>query len=85
MSIKSDIKRIFQTNDVRQYDSKQLFLVDGNKLVSYKTIIGRFVGGTWYITNKRYSVTTSRHKSFFAKQTSFPVVYVDVLPSDDHG
>lgn len=40
---KKELKRLFNTENVKQYGSKSLFLVDGNKLVSYKTVVARLI------------------------------------------
>lgn len=64
---------------VEQVGSKQLFIVkvqnsvdkwsyrsiNDTILVSYHTIIGVQRDGLWYITDKRYSVTTSKQTTQF--------------------
>jgi hypothetical protein len=70
MTTKTDIKRIFNTQDVEQLGAKQLFIVGGNKLVSYTTTIGHLYNGQWYITDEKYSRTTTRHVSYFRQWTS---------------
>lgn len=81
---KQDIKHRFDTDDVYQYGSKQLFLVKVSLLVSYKTIIGiskyNHTSGQheWYITTKVYSKTTSRHISWWAyNHRNLVIHYVD--------
>jgi hypothetical protein len=74
-------------NMVRQVNSKQLFIVDtsylGRLLVSYKTTIGLFHNGVWYITNKKFSPTTSKQTTQFINSTSFPVERVSIEIFDD--
>ena len=82
MTTKSDIKQIFQTNDVKQYGSKQLFRVAnarGTFLVSYKTIIGVFDGTAWNITMEKYSKTTTAQTNWFIRNTPFSVNRVSEL------
>lgn len=65
---------------VHQQGSKQLFIVDTPNervLVSYKTTVGKFIDGQWYITTVKYSPTTSKQITQFIKQTMFPVVRVE--------
>jgi hypothetical protein len=90
MTIKSkDIQLAYNVapNMVRQVSSKQLFIVDtsylGRLLVSYKTTIGVFHNGIWYITTKKYSVTTSKQTTQFINSTSFPVERVSIEIFDD--
>ena len=75
--IKFNVKR----DKVKQFNSCQLFIVDstdyGRILVSYTTIIGMFHDLTWYITTRKYSVTTSKQTSTFVKSTPFEVEHVD--------
>ena len=77
-----DICNTFKVSSdkVRQVNSMQLFIVDtchGRKLVSYKTIVGRFVNNTWEFTNKKYDQTTSRQLSIFKRKTVFPITHVE--------
>lgn len=70
--IRFNVKR----DKVRQFNSCQLFVVDtsyGRVLVSYRTIIGLFQGGKWFITSEKYSVTTSKQTNTFISSTSFEV------------
>ena len=66
---------------VKQVKSMQLFIVDspsyGRILVSYRTIIGMFYNGVWYITTEKYSVTTSKQTSTFIRSTPFEVKRVE--------
>lgn len=68
---KSDIKTLFKTNNVKQYGNRNLFLVDGNKLVSYETLIARLIhspgGSYWLVTDQTYSATTSKHIAFWLR------------------
>jgi len=72
----------------KQVDSKQLFICSQripedsgyNKiLVSYRTIVGYYdaTQACWVLTKEKYSVTTSRHLSYFARGRN--VVYIDNL------
>ena len=74
-------------NMIKQIASKQLFIVDtsylGRLLVSYRTTIGVFHNGVWYITTKKYSTTTSKQTSQFINSTSFPVKRVSSETFDD--
>ncbi len=80
-----DIKQLFTTTNVRQFDSKQLFIVDGQLLVSYKTVIGWYNYKTqqWHVTNKYYSRTTSGHISYFMKKNS-PVIREEIIEDINH-
>lgn len=72
-------------NNVTQIDSKHLFIVELSNgktaLVSYYTIVGYYVFGTWYITSKKYSATTSRQLSKFASGRT--VIKVDDIDNID--
>jgi hypothetical protein len=66
----------------------QLFVVEGNiigkykkYLISYNTIVGQFMNGTWYITKVFYSVSTSRQINRFIRETKLTVVRVDNIHS----
>ena len=48
-------------------NSMQLFIVNDNTLVSYKTTVGRLVAGVWHITPQRYSVTTTKQLNGFKR------------------
>lgn len=64
---KLDVSASFNvpTSHITQYGSKQLFVVvlpTGKiVLVSYLTIVAVRIGHIWYVTDYRYSVTTTRH------------------------
>jgi hypothetical protein len=90
MTIKSkDIQLAYNvaSNMVRQVSSKQLFIVDtsylGRLLVSYKTTIGVFHNGIWFITNEKFSPTTSKQTTQFINSTTFEVKRVDKETFDD--
>ena len=72
-----DVRR----DKIKQFNSCQLFIVDsssyGRVLVSYRTIIGMFYNGTWYITTEKYSTTTSKQTNTFIKSTPFEVERVE--------
>jgi hypothetical protein len=52
--------------NLQQIDNKNLYIGDDKYLVSYKTIVGVLVAGTWLLTTDKYSVTTSRQMTQFA-------------------
>jgi hypothetical protein len=77
-----DIKSIFNTNTVDQVKSMQLFIVNNNILVSYRTIIGMLDNNDcWHITNKKYSSSTSRQTSRF-KRHNYHVIVDDIVVQD---
>lgn len=67
MSItRKDIQAMYpQAHDVEQTGSKQLFHVwinpDNALVLSYETIIGVVLKGIAYVTEEKYTPTTSRH------------------------
>jgi hypothetical protein len=63
----ANIKSVYQTNDAIQLGSQQFFIVDGNKLVSYYTTVGKLIYGVWHITPIKYSSTTTRQLNKFAR------------------
>lgn len=66
---KQDIKARFN-GKVEQLGSKQLFVVTFptyQLLVSYLTIIGYRSQGTWLLTTAKYSPTTSKQLTQFAR------------------
>jgi len=75
------------TNMVHQVGHRQLFIVDtsylGRLLVSYKTTIGIFHNSIWFITNEKFSPTTSKHTTLFSNSTSFEVKHVNKEIFDD--
>lgn len=77
-----DIKRVFNTVRVEQVNSKQLFKVDlvgGDRvLISYYTIVGRYINNQWYLTKEKYSRTTTAQLHSFARQC-FNHIWVDEL------
>ena len=86
---KKDIQLAYNVapDKVKQVNSKQLFIVDtsylGRLLVSYKTTIGLFHNGVWFITSEKFSVSTSRQTNQFINSTSFEVKRVDKETFDD--
>ena len=64
---RKQVANMFDTDisKVKQIDSMQLFIVNNNTLVSYKTTVGRLITGVWYITSQRYSVSTTRQLNRF--------------------
>lgn len=65
---KREIERRFNTSDVEQVGSKQLFIVTTDTqtlLVSYYTIIGIYVGARWLLTTEKFSSTTSKQTNQF--------------------
>ena len=55
------VSNYFGGAEVSQIDSKQLFIVNGDMLVSYWVVIGLKVGGKWQVSTRKYSLTTSKH------------------------
>lgn len=89
---KQDVARQFDItiNNVKQVESKQLFIIDDYSslhnncsnckyLVSYNTIIGiyDYNNFTWYITNEKFSPTTSKQTTQFINRIANKVVRVD--------
>ena len=82
MITKKDVKYKFNTQNVSQVCSMHLFVVNYNLLVSYKTIIGVLDNNDcWHITNRRYSITTSRQTSIF-KRSNYHVIVDDNIIDD---
>jgi len=53
---------------VRKFGAKQLTEIDNNGLrilVSYQTPVAVFTGSTLYRTERKFSVTTSKHITFY--------------------
>lgn len=77
-----DVKYKFNTQNVSQVCSMQLFVVNGNLLVSYKTIIGVLdKNDCWHISNKKYSSTTSKQTTIF-KRNNYHVIVDDTIVDD---
>lgn len=79
MATKKDVMRQFavESHNVIQIDSKQLFVVylpTRKVLVSYRTIVGESIDGVWHLTQYKYSCTTSKQLSQFARGKT--VIYV---------
>jgi hypothetical protein len=74
-------------NMVYQVGSRQMFMVDtsylGRLLVSYRTTIGVFYNGVWYVTKEKFSATTSKQTTMFCNSTSFKVERVDAPTFQD--
>ena len=66
--IEKKVSDVFRGAEVSQIDGKQLFIVSGDLLVSYLTIIGLKVGDKWLVTTKKYSITTSRQTTQFCNR-----------------
>lgn len=66
---KTEIKRLFNIENVKQYGRKQLFLVDGNKLLSYRTVVAKATPTSmgWIITTAYHSKTTTAHINFWLR------------------
>jgi len=62
------VSNAFGGAEVSQFDSKQLFIVSGDLLVSYLTIIGLKVGDKWQVTTQKYSPTTSKQTTQFCNR-----------------
>ena len=60
--------------DVEQVKNQNLYIVKGVTLVSYRTIVGKFMLDdalsryTWILTKCKYSSTTSKQLSQFARE-----------------
>lgn len=77
-----DVKYFFNTQNVEQVKSMQLFIINDNLLVSYKTIIGVLGNNDcWHITNKKYSSTTNKQTSIF-KRSNYHVIVDDNIVDD---
>ena len=91
MSItKSNIKAMYPTaHDIEQTGSKQLFHVwvnpDNALVLSYETIIGVVLKGIAYVTEEKYSSTTSRHCTLLlcSSYSSFRVTADDLQSKVD--
>ena len=71
-----DVKYFFDTENVSQVRSMQLFIVNYNLLVSYSIIVGVLgIDDRWYLTKDRYSATTARQVNRFRKVNEH--VFVD--------
>lgn len=73
---KQQISLCYNTSidNIKQIDSKQLFIVDtsylGRLLVSYKTTIGIYFDGVWVITLEKFSPATSKQTTQFINANS---------------
>lgn len=77
-----DVKYFFNTQNVSQVKSMQLFIVNYNLLVSYKTIMGVLDDNDcWYITSRKYSSTTSKQTTVF-KRSNYHVIVDDSIIDD---
>jgi len=77
-----DIKHFFSLADVEQVKSMQLFIVNNNILVSYRTIIGILDNNDcWHITNKKYSSSTSKQITIFKRSNYHVIVDDEVVDS----
>jgi hypothetical protein len=82
MTTVKDVKYFFNTQNVSQVCSMQLFIVNYNLLVSYKTIIGVLDDNDcWHITNRKYSPTTSKQTIVF-KRSNYHVIADDNIIDD---
>ncbi len=75
------IRAIYPDATITQVDSKQMFIVvtrEQTLLLSYSTIVGKFdlAKRVWALTKKKYSITTSKQLSMFARNHN-------VVRSDD--
>jgi len=71
------------TSHVTQYGSKQAFtvvLATGKVvLISYLTIVAIRLGNIWYVTDYRYSVTTTRHLKLLSNTRIVTQVELEAL------
>lgn len=84
MVTKQNIIDHFGAAEVEQVGSKQLFIVtlqnNVTVLISYYTIVGFYspAADVWYVTDRKYSQTTSCQLTAFARNKR-----VHKLPEDD--
>lgn len=69
---------------VQQVDHKQMAIVEDDKgnnlLFSYYTIVGYGRGHVWYLTDKKYSTTTSKQLSKFRQlYTTYTIGHDDFM------
>ncbi len=67
-----DTKARFQATEVEQQRGQSWVVLNSRHytaplFVSYATIIGVMVGGLWYFTEEKFSVSTTRQLSHFIK------------------
>lgn len=62
------VSNYFGGAEVSQIDRKRLFIVSGDLLVSYLTIIGLKVGDKWRVSTQKYSPTTSKQTTQFCNR-----------------
>jgi len=71
MTTLKEIKALYPNHTVEQVDSKQCFYVYfGTQhaiALSYKTIVGCYTKGTFYLTTHKYSVTTTQQCNRMAR------------------
>lgn len=71
MITKQTVMSLFNTPNVVRVGRQQLFIVtllnNVTVLVSYLTVIGYLQDTVWYITERKYSQTTSRQITDFAR------------------
>jgi hypothetical protein len=75
-----------QRDKVKQVKSQQLFIVDligGRVLISYYTVVGLFHNSTWFIDERKYSVTTTKQVNQFRRSTKFESVILSPATFDD--
>lgn len=77
-----DIEKAFSTTRVEQIAGKQLFKVDlvgGDRvLISYYTIVGKYIDNQWNLTKEKFNLTTTRQLNSFANHCINPI-WVDTL------
>ena len=77
-----DIKTLFNSDNVDQIASMQLFIVNYNLLVSYKTIIGVIDrNDCWHITSRKYSKPTSKQTTVFKRNNYHVIVDDNIIDS----
>lgn len=95
MTTKRTVANVFGTalHQVEQIGSKQLYIVrksSGSYLVSYTTIVGKFIfaddlhNNKWHLTAHKYSVTTSKQMTQFKRLYPNHVV-VDAIITESYG
>lgn len=71
MVTKQTVMTLFNTPSAVRVGRQQLFIVtllnNVTVLVSYLTVVGYLKGTVWYITDRKYNITTSRQITQFSR------------------
>jgi hypothetical protein len=75
-----ELQNLFPEAIISQFGNRQMAVVTHSNytrlLYSYRTIVGRFRNGVWYLTTTKYSHTTTRQLNQFV-HTVGKVEWVD--------